>query len=131
MRRLAALLPQQAIVPSVLMPQVKSCPALTAVYVPAVTVVWPDMFRPQQVSAPALLSAQLCEPPALIALKDPDGDMVRLLRLSPQQEIAPALRMAQVTLPAAAANVLDCRCGVWRSAYTYSNSQRPTIWRSA
>ena len=57
-RRLLALLPQQAIVPSVLMPQVCSLPALTAVYVPAVTVVWSWLLRPQQVIAPALLSAQ-------------------------------------------------------------------------
>ena len=58
MRRLLALLPQQAIVPSVLRPQVCSFPALTAVYVPAVTVVWSWLFRPQQVIAPALFSAQ-------------------------------------------------------------------------
>ena len=72
MRRLLALLPQQAIVPSVLMPQVCSRPAPTAVYVPAVTVVWPRLFWPQQVTAPALFSAQVWFAPALIAVKVPD-----------------------------------------------------------
>ena len=57
--RLLALLPQQAIVPLVFRPQVCSFPALTAVYVPAVTVVCPWLLRPQQVIAPALFSAQL------------------------------------------------------------------------
>ena len=54
-----ALLPQQAIVPSVFRPQVKSCPALTAVYVPAVTSVWLLVFRPQQTITPVLRKPQV------------------------------------------------------------------------
>ena len=48
-------------------------PALTAVYAPAATVVWPWWFRPQQVIAPALFSAQVWLSPALIAVNAPEG----------------------------------------------------------
>ena len=63
--------PQQAIVPSVLIPQVCASPALTALYVPAATVVRLLPLSPQHEIAPALLKAQVWMPPALTALKLP------------------------------------------------------------
>jgi len=65
--------PQQAIVPSVLSPQVWDHPALTCVNVPAGGIAWPALFCPQQATVPSVLSPQLWESPALIWVNAPAG----------------------------------------------------------
>ena len=73
-------------------------PALTAVYVPATTVVWLLVFSPQQWIAPLLRKPQVWPLPALTAVNVPVCASVRPLPLLPQQWIAPALRNPQLWL---------------------------------
>jgi len=55
------LSPQQATVPSVLIPQVYTPPALTSVNVPEGGVDWREPLAPQQAKVPSVFTPQLWE----------------------------------------------------------------------
>jgi len=66
--------PQQAIVLSVVSPQVKPTPpALTKEKVPAGAVAWPTPLAPHQATVPSVCTPQVCIPPALTEAKVPAG----------------------------------------------------------
>ena len=90
------LRPQQATVPSSLIPQVCPEPALTEVNEPEPDVDWPSWSEPQQTMEPLALTPQLCPPPDSTIPKAPEGESVWPSSLKPQQTTEPSTRVAQL-----------------------------------